>query len=175
MEDVDKILIENIKKNDYASYNHLFMRYYKRLCIFVSRITGNDDAEDIIQELFIKLWVDRKKLFVHKNISGYLHQSAKNMALNHIRSEATRRDVVDKMYQTLSIEAETVDEEYIIALDICIGRLPARGKEVLLLHRVEGYKHMEISEKLNISVQTVKNQIWLSLQRLKACLALKGI
>lgn len=177
MEDFDEALAKNIKQDDYASYNQLFMRHYNRLCLFVSRTTGSGDAEDIVQELFIKLWVDRKKITVTKNISGYLYQSAKNMALNHIRSEAVRRSVIDKMHQAMLIEkkTETVDDEYIMALENCIGLLPARCKEVLLLHRVEGYKHTEISEKLKITIQTVKNQIWLSLQRVKTCLALKGL
>ena len=62
-----------------------------------------------------------------------------------------------------------------IALYDCIDHLPDRSREVLLLHRVKGLKQKEISEKLSISVKTIKNQIWMSLQKLKECLEMKEV
>ena len=66
-------------------------------------------------------------------------------------------------------------EEFRIALYDCIDHLPGRSREVLLLHRVKGLKQKEISEKLSISVKTIKNQIWMSLQKLKECLEMKEV
>ena len=62
-----------------------------------------------------------------------------------------------------------------IALYDCIDHLPDRSREVLLLHRVKGLKQKEISEKLSISVKTIKNLIWMSLQKLKECLEMKEV
>jgi DNA-binding NarL/FixJ family response regulator len=61
------------------------------------------------------------------------------------------------------------------ALYDCINRLPARSREILLLDRIKGLKQKEIAEKLNISLQTVKNGIWMSLQKLRRRLELKGV
>lgn len=65
MEVADEILIAGIKRNDYASYNQLFVRYYSKLCAFVSAITqSNSASEDVVQELFIRLWTHRQKLVI---------------------------------------------------------------------------------------------------------------
>lgn len=172
----DDQLIDDVKENDYASYNHIFMLYYNRLCLFVASITNNtNDSEDIVQELFIKLWTDRRKINIQNTISGYLFQAAKNMALNHIRDTTNRKVAIEKLQQAdFYIENELETEEFRIALENCIDQLPARCKEVLLMYRVQELKQKEIAEKLNISIKTIKNQIWASLQRLRKCLEVNG-
>jgi RNA polymerase sigma-70 factor (ECF subfamily) len=170
--------IENFKNDDYAYYNQLFACFYPKLCLFVDNIVDNrDDAEDIVQELFIKLWTNRRKIEFETSVSGYLYQTAKNMALNFIRDESNRRTLLEKKWEEdiFFNEISPKDNEYEDALEDCIERLSARSKEILLLHRVDGYKQKEIAEQLNLSVQTIKNQIWGSLQRLRNCLKLKGI
>ena len=100
---------------------------------------------------------------------------AKHLALNQLRSKVYFNNLSESKDQ-LSYEENRVEiEEFRIAVYDCIDRLPDRSREVLLLHRIKGLKQKEISEKLQISVKTIKNQIWLSLQKLKRCLELKGI
>lgn len=174
----DEILIAAIGKDDYTSYNKLFVRYYSRLCYYVYRmLMDKEDAEDVVQELFLTLWNNRKKIEINENVSGYLYRMAKNMALNHIRSETNYRSVLENREEPLSYyeENQLESEEFRIALNDCINRLPDRCKEVLLLHRVKGLKQKEIADQLSISVKTIKNQIYSSLQRLKKCLELKGV
>ena len=163
----DEKLIEAIRKDDYVSYNKLFERYYGRLCQYVySLLMDKNDTEDVVQELFLNIWKNRERIEIKENVGGYLYKMAKHLALNHLRS---------KVYQ-LSYEDNRVEsEEFRIALYGCIDHLPDRCKEVLLLHRIKGLKQKEISEKLDISVKTIKNQIWTSLQKLRRCLELKGI
>lgn len=174
----DEILIAGIGKDDYTSYNKLFVRYYSRLCYYVYRmLMDKEDAEDVVQELFLTLWNNRKKIEINENVSGYLYRMAKNMALNHIRSETNYRSVLENREEPLSYyeENQLESEEFRIALNDCINHLPDRCKEVLLLHRVKGLKQKEIADQLSISVKTIKNQIHSSLQRLKKCLELKSV
>lgn len=176
MEIADSILIEGIKRNDYASYNKLFIRYYSRLCAFVSGIIQSDNAsEDVVQELFIRLWTHRKKLVINESISGYLYHSSKNAALNYLRTENNRKRIMQNIpameWQTNENLIEQV--EFSVALHHCIEQLPQRSKEVFMKCRFEGLKQKEISDLLGISVQTIKNQIWKSMQYLKSCLELK--
>ena len=171
-------LIENIRQGDYVSYNNLFIRYYNRLCLYVSHITNkNDDSEDVVQELFIKLWTNHKKIDIQSTVSGYLFQMARNMALNHVRCETNRKKAIGRI--PIEPEQEEIDgleyEEFSTALNDCLRQLPERSREVLLMHRMYGLKQKEISEKLNITVQTIKNQIWASMQRLKLCLENKSL
>ena len=99
----------------------------------------------------------------------------KHLSLNHLRSKVYFNNLSETQDQ-LSYEDDRVEsEEFRIALYSCIDHLPGRCKEVLLLHRIKGLKQKEISEKLDVSIKTIKNQIWISLQKLRRCLELKGI
>ncbi|MDR1379880.1 MAG: RNA polymerase sigma-70 factor [Tannerella sp.] len=167
-----------IKDGDYVSYNRLFMRYYGRLCRYVFGMLENrEDSEDAVQELFLNLWDNRGKIEIRENVSGYLFKMAKNITLNHLRSAKNyqamleNQDKADSYYEDNPLEAD----EFRMALYDCIGRLPERSREVFLLHRVKGYRQKDISEKLSVSVKTIKNQIWTSLQKLRKCLESKGI
>lgn len=174
----DEKLLAAIKRDDYVSYNTLFIRYYNRLCYYVYRLLMNkDDAEDIVQDLFLTLWKNRSKIEIEGNVSIYLYTMAKNLTLNHIRSRANYKTLLENQEKTMSYYEENLleCEEFRIMLYDCINRLPERCKEVLLLHRVKGLKQKEIANHLSISVKTIKNQIWSSLQRLKKCLELKGV
>lgn len=174
----DEKLIAAIGNDDYTSYNRLFVRYYSRLCCYVYRLLGEkEDAEDVVQELFLTLWNNRKRIVIGENVSGYLYKMAKNLALNHIRTRTNYKTVLENREEQLPYYEENPleTEEFRMALYDCINLLPGRCKEVLLLHRVKGLKQKEIADQLFISVKTIKNQIWTSLQRLKKCLEVKGI
>ena len=172
----DERLIEAIRRNDYVSYNKLFERYYGRLCQYVySLLMDKSDTEDIVQELFLNIWKNRERIEIKENVGGYLYKMAKHLALNHLRSKVYLNNLAETPAQ-LSYDADRVESEEIrIALYSCIDHLPGRCKEVLLLHRIKGLKQKEISEKLDVSIKTIKNQIWISLQKLRRCLELKGI
>ena len=172
----DERLIEAIRRNDYVSYNKLFERYYGRLCQYVySLLMDKSDTEDIVQELFLNIWKNRERIEIKENVGGYLYKMAKHLALNHLRSKVYFNNLSETQDQ-LSYEDDRVEsEEFRIALYSSIDHLPDRCKEVLLLHRIKGLKQKEISEKLDVSIKTIKNQIWISLQKLRRCLELKGI
>jgi RNA polymerase sigma-70 factor (ECF subfamily) len=175
---IDEMLIAAIRENDYAGFNRLFARYYSSLCRYVYRILQNkEDTEDVVQELFLRIWNNRKKIEINDNVSAYLHKMAKNMALNHIRSADSYKNLLESQKsQPIGYEDDLLEsDEFSIALYDCINRLPNRCREVFLLHRMQGVKLQEIAEQLNISIKTIKNQIWSSLQKLKICLEEKGI
>ena len=134
-----------------------------------------DDAEDVVQDLFLTLWKNRERIEIRENVSGYLYRAAKHLALNHLRSKVHFNNLSESQDQFSYEDNRVESEEFRIALYGCIDHLPDRCREVLLLHRIKGMKQKEISEKLEISVKTIKNQIWSSLQKLKRCLELKGI
>ena len=92
----DKVLMLAIGNNDYISYNKLFDRYYGRLCQYVySLLMDRNDAEDVVQELFLNLWKNRGRIEIKENVSGYLYRMAKHLALNFIRSRC-RREVYQR-------------------------------------------------------------------------------
>jgi len=143
--------------------------------VFVFKLTQNYSAsEDVVQELFIRLWIQREKLEINENISGYLYRASKNAALNYLRAEKSRQKSIQHMPVQESQTDESLIEqiEFSAALNQCISQLPERSRDVFMKSRFEGLKQQEISDQLGISVKTIKNQIWKSLQFLKACLEL---
>lgn len=173
----DEALLVAIRQGDYMCYNQLFTRYYARLCQYVySLLENKEDAEDVVQDLFLNLWNNRQKIDVRTNGTGYLYTMAKNISLNHLRTTKNYRALLEKQAQEPSDnETSLIDtDEFRIALYDCIERLPERSRQVFLLYRIKGLKQKEISEKLNISIKTIKNQLYISLQKLKKCIEIKG-
>lgn len=173
----DISLMQGIHNGDYVCYNHLFMRYYSRLCLYVFGIIKNRPAsEDIVQELFIKIWDGRATIKMHENILSYLFKACKNSALNYLRDDANRKKSLEKlMLEETPIDHDFLEEEeFITHLENCIEQLPERSKQVFKLSRFEGRRQKEIAETLGISVKTIKNQIWRSMLFLKSCLENNG-
>jgi RNA polymerase sigma-70 factor (ECF subfamily) len=174
----DKSLIEGIRNDSSVAYHQLFVRYYQSLCQYVMSFTTNhEDAEDIVQELFLYLWQWRAKIEITESVPAYLYRMAKNRTLNHIRKETHYRTFIESMDEAPLFEEnrELETREFRTALHDCIDSLPARSKEILLLDRIKGLKQAEIASQLNISAKTVRNQIWNALQRLRTCLEQKEI
>ncbi len=173
----DNTLILRIAGNDYVSFNELFMRYYSRLCSSILEITHDKDtAEDIVQEFYIKLWVHRNEISIKENVRSYLFTSCRNAALNFIRNENTRKKSIEKLSDQQKPDDEDPSdmEDYLTKLETCIEQLPERSKQVFRMYKFEGRPQKEISEKLNISIKTIKNQIWKSLQYLRSCIEEKN-
>lgn len=174
----DESLIKLIHDDDYVSYNKLFERYFKRLCQYVYSILLNkDDAEDVVQELFLNLWKYRKRIKITGNATHYIFRMAKYLAINTTRSSVSFTSILDNLDnpQLAYIDDPLEKDEFRIALYDCIDRLPQRSREIFLLERIEGMKQKEIAEKLNISVKTIKQHIWISLQKLRTCMKLKNM
>lgn len=162
--------------DNYSSFQQLFESYYGRLCAYTFTLTHNHAAsEDIVQELFIRLWCDRYRISIQENISAYLFRASRNAALNYIRGEASR----DQNMKKISIQESVIDrdfleeEEFVSFLENCIEDLPDRCKNVFKMSRIEGCKQIEIADRLGTSIKTIKNQIWKSLQYLRTCLESK--
>jgi len=177
MEITDSKIISGLQAGDYKIYNLLFMKYYSRLCTFVYEFTGShDSSEDIVQELFIRIWINRRNMAIQNNLSAYMFKAAKNAALNHLRSgknlEIALKNLPEKNF--VIDENFLEQEEFRILLEHCIGLLPGRCSEIFTLSRIDGLKHHEISGKLDISVKTIKNQVWKALTCIKSCLELNG-
>jgi RNA polymerase sigma-70 factor (ECF subfamily) len=95
--------MEDIKADNYTSYNRLFTEYYPKLYSFVNHlINDHDSTEDIVQEVFINLWTNRGTVVLHTTLTGYLLQMAKNRTLNFVRDENNRQALLNEMYYLLT-------------------------------------------------------------------------
>lgn len=173
----DQIFVR-VRNNDYSGFNELFHKYYGRLCDFATQfLHDRDAAEDVVQEVFVRLWDIRNKLVIRERISAYLYKATRNACLNQIRADKNKHESIDNVdLPTNPDEKEWVeDEEFISYLNSCIDQLPGRSRQVFIMNRFEGVKLPDISDQLGTSVKTIKNQLWKSMQYLKTCLEQKRV
>lgn len=115
-------------------------------------------AEDIVQEIFAKLWEQGKDLEQISNVRGYLLQAVKNSSLNYLKHQEIK-DKYREEYLRLAEEDEGTPEEYLQLVRDLVEQLPPKRKTVLELSVVEAKSYQEIADLLNLSVNTVKDHI----------------
>ena len=160
-------LVKNIRQNDKKSLEALFRLLYTPLRNYANVIINSkEDAEDIIQEVFLKLWNSRSDLDENRSIKTYLYVCTKNSCLNWLKHTKVRSDyarVMATVYESSS--AELSPHESLIAndiendLSIALNELPTQCRKIFELSRFEGLKYHEIASQLNISIKTVETQM----------------
>jgi RNA polymerase sigma-70 factor, ECF subfamily len=84
----EMVLFEKIKKGNIKAFETLFHRYYGNLCLFASKLINNNEAaEEIVQDLFVKLWEKKEQISIESSIKNYLFRSVKNHCLNFIKTQ----------------------------------------------------------------------------------------
>jgi RNA polymerase sigma-70 factor (ECF subfamily) len=180
MTGIERELIESIKKGNSKSFELIFKIYYKRLCTFAFHYTQQlEMAEDIVKDFFETFWVNKEKLEIKTSLSGYLFCSVKNSCINYIERDKRRKKTVSiEELSRLEIKySEPYSNDYFLGdifekeleqkIFAAIEKLPSGCREIFKLSRIEGLSHKKISEKLKISENTVKVQIYNALKNLK--------
>jgi RNA polymerase sigma-70 factor (ECF subfamily) len=171
----NKELVKLLKKGDMAAFDAIYNSYCHKLHEFVIRyVKLEEDAEGIVQEVFIKIWNARGKIDVYASFESFLFTIAYNSTMSLLRkrvSETNSREYL-KSQQQIDTADQVIDEILFKELDSkvqsLLKKLPPRRKEIYLLSREEGLTHKEIAKKLSISENTVKNHLVTSLKYLKS-------
>ncbi|MDB5274309.1 MAG: polymerase sigma-70 factor [Chitinophagaceae bacterium] len=129
-------------------------------------------AEDIVQDVFLTIWKKRKELIIDSNLKGYLYRAVSNSCLNHLQSYHKRNIKPFEEFKDSALGSyvphDTIDYDRLdSAIQKAIDRLPPRCKVIFVLSRVEGLKHQQIADALNVSVKTVENQMGIALVKLR--------
>lgn len=168
----DKALFKRITEGDEKAFEKLFHAYYANLCRFATGIISEDEtAEEIVQDLFVKIWEKRTQLIINSSIKNYLYRAAKNQCLNFIKHNNIKSDYFQKIQS--ETEAQIQPDEHFLALELAkkieesIASLPEKRREIFRLSREEGLKYREIAQQLNISLKTVEAQMGLAIKTLR--------
>ena len=173
--------LKELSKDSELSLEELFRYYYPRLYDFSkSFLKLEQGIDDILQEVFIRIWQNRKNIKDPNTFNAYIFTITRNLLLNELRSRLNHKNLKDEIQKLStaqeysSIEQHDCNElENIV--DKVIGELPKRQKEIFILSRSEGLSHKEIANKLQITTKTVEYHISLAIKSLKANLKGQGL
>ena len=162
-----------MEKLDKNRFKEVFKKYYNPLCNFASTIVNDHKmAQDVVQDVFTKLWDKRDKLSIESNEKGYLFQAVKNRSLEVLRKQKNDQKISTADYKDLYVDGSEIDEQarkYMLKefLYKSIGQLPPKCQEIFMMNKVNGLTYSEIAIDLDISVKTVENQIGKAYRKLR--------
>jgi len=173
-------LVEKVRQGDRDAFNELYKKYYISLCSYASLLLEKDEVEDVVQDVFLNIWLRRASLNTTLSFQGYLLRSVYNASLNIIKRKDYLRDYhsvyKNEIEQMSSLvynpdTNETIQQLYRddlhLRLKDAIQSLSPKCQEVFRLSYMEGLSGKEISAKLNISLSTVENHIYAALKQLR--------
>lgn len=169
----DRDLCVLLNQGNEAAYNEIYNRYKVVLFIHAYKLTQNEDeAKDILQELFMGLWMKREGLVITTSLSSYLYTSIKNRILDRIAHAHVAYKYVESIqnyiHQGQCLTDETLREKELrLIIEKGVEDLPPKMKEVYELSREHNFSHKQIAQKLNISENTVKKQVYNALKILR--------
>ncbi len=170
-------LAHQLRRSDVAAFRKLFDIFNRPIHRFVSyKLADSDAAEDVTQEVFIKLWENRSDVQPERSIKSYLYTIANNLTLNYIRhSKIVRKHqentrLVSEHLAERSPEQLLEQVEFDEAVLTAINHLPEKSRIVFQLSRLENLSYKEIAARLDISIKTVESHIGKSLKLLRQAL-----
>ncbi len=173
MEPEPNIAIQSYAISGIGEFEKLFKTHYSRLCSYANLFLSDPDAaEDVVQEVFFKLWKNRGELIINTTIKSYLFRAVRNGCMNVIDHISVREaykivnenDIKDSEGNLID---ETIVSELEQRIKETIDLLPPERRKIFIMSRFDGLKYREIADQLNISVKTVENQMYQALRFLR--------
>ncbi|MEL7588604.1 MAG: RNA polymerase sigma-70 factor [Prolixibacteraceae bacterium] len=164
-----------LKKGDMAAFNAIYNKYCYKIHEFVFMyLKQEEDTEEIVQEVFVKIWASRDKIDVYSSFESFLFTIAYNATISLLRKRVSEKKSKEylKSLQQLDAADQVIDEiqfkELNQKVQSLLANLSARQKEIYLLSREDGLSHKEIAQKLKISENTVNNHLVTTLRYLRS-------
>lgn len=170
----DAELVLLLKEGNHAAFAELYDRYAMMIYFKVNQMLRDEEqAKDLVQDVFMSLWLKAELIKAESNLQGYLYVSSRNKVLNLIRDGKTKNDFLSAIAaHTTEISTDMMDRlderELMSFVAAEIAKLPAKMRLIFELSRIEDLSHREIALRLGISEQTVKSQVHNALVVLRA-------
>lgn len=172
-DDSEKVLIRDLKKGSYRAFNSIYELYSRRLysyCLSFSK--SKETAEEIVQDVFIRLWSGRENIRQDETLRSLLFIMSKNKLINSYKARINSHLFEDFVYcNSMSYEDRGFEkiefDEFKDYVNSKIEGLPTTQRRIIEMSRIRQMNNKEIATELSLSEQTVKNQISLGLKTLK--------
>ena len=170
----DEVLFKWMVEGRQSAYTVLYERYWPALFIHATRILQDEnDAMDVVQDVFTALWLKKKELEIKVSLKAYLYTSVRNQTLNHIQKNKSKDRYISSLADFVQqnsrneVEEQVILKEFIQIIDKEIKQLPDKTRAIFELSRKQGYSHRMIAKELNIAPDTVKKTINRAIKKIK--------
>ena len=169
----ESFLKKGLNERNKVVFDFVFEYYYSGLCTYAETIVKDEEAvEDIVQELFVKLWVKASHISIQTSLKNYLFISVRNRCFDYLKHQNVKSKSIQsneflKYVDEFTPESWFVESELRDTIERSIDKLAPRCREIFRMSRFEGYKNLEIADKLGLSKRTVELQITNALKALR--------
>ena len=169
----DTDIIGRIRQGDVQKFESLFRSSFISLVRYARTLLKDQDtAEEIVQDLFFRIWKDKEKIKIESSLNGYLFRSVHNRCLHHIEHNRVVDRHAEEMSYQLSESRESPSDilnykELQEKIASILEKLPERCGKIFYMSRFEGLKYKEIAEKLSVSVKTVESNMGRALKEFR--------
>ena len=166
--------VEKRSVGDEAAFKHFFIHHQPKLLRYILKIVKSKEiAEELVADIFVKIWFAREMMNDVENVDAFLYRIAVNKALDFMKMASREKKLRILLQAHMQNEASTVDQpcelkEYQQQIDQCMQLLTSQQQLVISLSREEGLTHEQIATRLQLSPHTVKNHIVRALKQLRA-------
>jgi RNA polymerase sigma-70 factor (ECF subfamily) len=172
----EKELIVRLIEGDSEAFEKIYYAYVERVYYFAIRyLKDSSESEEIVQEVFAKIWESRRNIDPDMSFSGYILTTTKNTIFNENRKKINHQAYCSYIISYLQknihdVENEIIYQDLMELLNKTIEELPEKRREIFKLSRFQGLPYKEISKKLSISEKTIETHMRLALRDIKSVL-----
>jgi RNA polymerase sigma-70 factor (ECF subfamily) len=167
--------VDQLVSGNHTAYKYLFMKYFPKIKSFIAHLIKSEPiAEELAQDVFMKIWEYREKLRGLQSFNSYVYRMAKNISLNYLEHKYIGELCLEKYKgeTEFSIEEHFYAKEIELLELLTVNAMPPKRKHVYEMSRKEGYSNEEIAMKLGLSKKTVENHLNLALKEIRKTLSL---
>ena len=162
-------LLREFKEGKREAFTQLYLRYRQRVYAYCLRMLGSaDEAEDLFQEVFIRVWQRAYQFTEERSLSGWIFTIAHNLCLNRIRDRKEHSSIDD--YSDLAAETPAFGEDWSQRIQEALEQVPPENREPFVLFEYQGMTYQEISEVMKLTIAAVKSRIYRAREELRKIL-----
>jgi RNA polymerase sigma-70 factor (ECF subfamily) len=161
----EQMLITRLRESDKTAFTFIFNQYYKDLVRFAYTYTRQPDtAEELVQDVFLKIWENRSKLFIETSLKSFLVRSVQNRSIDWLRQQKVRSSYANMIIE-LPLLTGNETENYVLHSDLetafrkALAKLPQQYAEAFSLNRFEALSYSDIAARMGVSVRTIEVRV----------------
>ena len=169
------------EQREETRFEDIYLSYFSKMKYFAKEyVISEEDAENIVQDVFVELWENKEMLNMHMNLIAYLFTTIKNKCLNHLRHKLVVQETASKLQEEYTISLrmnldslEAFDNNLFSDQDIekiisrALDTLSEKCRTIFIMSKIEGKKQKERAQELNISINTIETQMGIAYKKLR--------